>query len=90
MCGAQRSDRPVRALFRFEQLYSQMMQLIGNCPEEPYLVHSGYGFGNVLAQDGRITAALDWMDAWAGDRQPVCSAGLSGRENVRDVPDSRY
>jgi aminoglycoside phosphotransferase (APT) family kinase protein len=51
----------------FEHLYSQMMQLIGNCPEERYLVHGGYGFGNVLAQDGRITAILDWMDARYGD-----------------------
>jgi hygromycin-B 4-O-kinase len=41
--------------------------LIGNCPEERYRVHGGYGFGNVLAQDGRITVILDWMDARYGD-----------------------
>ena len=31
----------------------------GLCPEERYLVHGGYGFNNVLAQDGRITAVID-------------------------------
>jgi hygromycin-B 4-O-kinase len=51
----------------FERLYGHMMQLIEHCPEERYLVHGDYGYGNVLAQDGRITAVLDWMGARYGD-----------------------
>ena len=30
-------------------------------------MHGNYGFGNLLAQDGRITAVLDWMNARYGD-----------------------
>jgi hygromycin-B 4-O-kinase len=51
----------------FERLFGEMMQLISYCPEERSLVHGNYGFGNLLAQDGRITAVLDWMNARYGD-----------------------
>jgi hygromycin-B 4-O-kinase len=51
----------------FERLFSEMMQLISYCPEERFLVHGNYGFGNLLAQGGRITAVLDWMNARYGD-----------------------
>lgn len=51
----------------FDATYHRMMQLAGYAPDERSLVHGGYGFGNVLAQDGRITAVLDWMDARYGD-----------------------
>ena len=51
----------------FDRLFSEMMQLISYCPEERFLVHGNYGFGNLLAQDGRITAVLDWMNARYGD-----------------------
>jgi hygromycin-B 4-O-kinase len=51
----------------FERIYERMVQLSGYCPEDRCLVHGGYGFGNVLAEDGRITAVLDWMDARYGD-----------------------
>ena len=51
----------------FERLFDEMVQLISYCPEERYLVHGNYGFGNLLAQDGRITAVLDWMNAQYGD-----------------------
>jgi hygromycin-B 4-O-kinase len=51
----------------FERLFGEMVQLISYCPEERYLVHGNYGFGNILAQDGRITAVLDWMNARYGD-----------------------
>jgi hygromycin-B 4-O-kinase len=52
---------------RFDRIFNHMTQLLGYCPEERYLVHGDYGFGNVLAQDGRITAVLDWNGARYGD-----------------------
>lgn len=51
----------------FERVYKQMLRLLATCPEERYLVHGGYGYNNVLAQDGKVTAVLDWLDAMYGD-----------------------
>ncbi len=51
----------------WDAIYQRMMELLAVCPEERYLVHGNYGFGNVLAADARITAVLDWMDAKFGD-----------------------
>ncbi len=51
----------------FERLYGQMLQLAEHCPDERYLVHCVYGYANVLAEDGRITAVLDWISAAYGD-----------------------
>jgi hygromycin-B 4-O-kinase len=51
----------------FDRLYGRMQQLAEHCPEERYLVHGDYGYGNVLAQDGTVTAVLDWMSARYGD-----------------------
>jgi hygromycin-B 4-O-kinase len=51
----------------WEGLYARMAGLLERCPEDRYLVHGGYGFGNVLAADGRVTAVLDWLDAKYGD-----------------------
>ncbi len=51
----------------FDLLYERMTRLLDRCPEERYLVHGNYGFGNVLAKDGKITAVLDWLDAAYGD-----------------------
>jgi len=36
-------------------------------PEERFLVHGDYGFNNVLAEEGKITAVLDWANAQYGD-----------------------
>lgn len=44
----------------FDQLYTEMQYLFPYLPEERYLVHGDYGFNNVLAQDGEITAVIDW------------------------------
>jgi hygromycin-B 4-O-kinase len=44
-----------------------MAGLLDSCPEERWLVHGNYGFGNVLAREGRVTAVLDWIDAKYGD-----------------------
>lgn len=51
----------------FDAIYQKMMLQSQFCPEERYLVHGDYGFGNVLAQEGKITAVLDWMGARYGD-----------------------
>ncbi len=54
-----------RELFDF--IYNKMITLSQYCPEERYLVQGGYGFSKILAQDGKITAILAWMDAQYGD-----------------------
>ncbi|MBO0795458.1 MAG: aminoglycoside phosphotransferase family protein [Ktedonobacteraceae bacterium] len=51
----------------FERLYQQMLRLLDASPTERYLVHGDYSFHNMLAQDGKITAILDWIGAKYGD-----------------------
>src|SRR5690242_2337695 len=51
----------------FDDLYARMLGLLDACPEERWLVHGNYGFGNVLARAGRVAAVLDWIDAKYGD-----------------------
>ena len=50
----------------FDHVYEQMRSLLEYCPEERFLVHADYAFGNVLAEDGNITAVLDWANALYG------------------------
>ena len=52
---------------RFFALYDEMIAMLRFCPEQRCLVHGDYGFGNILAEDGRITAVLDWANALFGD-----------------------
>ncbi|MCH8062075.1 MAG: phosphotransferase [Chloroflexi bacterium] len=51
----------------FDRIYEQMRSLLKYCPEERFLVHADYAFGNVLAEDGKITAVLDWANSVYGD-----------------------
>lgn len=51
----------------FEQVYQRMLTLLDACPEERYLVQGSMSFNNLLAQNGKITAMLDWIDARYGD-----------------------
>ena len=51
----------------FDHVYDQMNARLQYCPSERYLVHADYGWGNVLAEDGKITAVLDWANALFGD-----------------------
>ncbi len=51
----------------FEQLYTEMQRLFVFLPEERYLVHGDYGWNNVLAEAGKVTAVLDWANALYGD-----------------------
>jgi hygromycin-B 4-O-kinase len=51
----------------FEDIYQHMQCLLDYCPTERYLVYGSASLSNVLAQDGKITAVLDWVDARYGD-----------------------
>ncbi len=51
----------------FDRVYAALECRLGFCPTERWLIHGDYGYGNVLAQDGRITAVLDWLAAKYGD-----------------------
>jgi hygromycin-B 4-O-kinase len=51
----------------FDRAFAAMERLLPSCPEERSLIHGNYGFGNVLAADGQITAVLDWQEAGYGD-----------------------
>ena len=51
----------------WDTVYTRMIALLDFCPEDRYLVHGDYGFDNVLAANGRITAVLDWPNAQYGD-----------------------
>ena len=50
-----------------DKLFSVVERLAPNCPEEPYLAHGDFGFDNVLINDGRVSAVLDWSGARYGD-----------------------
>ena len=51
----------------YNDLYQHMCELLPYCPDERYLIYGGLSLRNVLAQDGKITALLDWLDASYGD-----------------------
>lgn len=51
----------------WDTISARMVTLLDFCPEDRSLVHGDYGFDNVLAADGRITAVLDWPNAQYGD-----------------------
>jgi len=49
------------------RILDRLAALAGRCPEERRLVHGDFGSNNVLAEDGRITAVIDWSEALFGD-----------------------
>ena len=51
----------------FDRVFEEMKSLLVYVPEERFLVHGDYGFNNVLAEEGKITAVLDWANAQYGD-----------------------
>jgi len=53
-----------RALF--EELYQRMRELLVYCPEERTLLLGAFTTRNLLAQNGKITAVLDLLDASYG------------------------
>ncbi len=51
----------------YDKLWNQFRSLIEFCPEDKRLVHSDTVNRNVLVNDGKITAVLDWGSAFLGD-----------------------
>lgn len=55
-------ERPV-----VDRLFARLTDLVGFCPEQRWLVHGDYGFDNILVENGRVTAVIDWLGARFGD-----------------------
>ena len=51
----------------FETVYQHMVSLIPFCSADRYLIHRDYEYNNVLAENGKVTAVLDWEQASYGD-----------------------
>jgi hygromycin-B 4-O-kinase len=51
----------------FDHYHTKMMELVDLTPSRRELVHGGFGWGNMLVNDGRIVCVLDWQDARYGD-----------------------
>lgn len=51
----------------FDSVFQRMTELAADCPEERWLVHGDFGFGNLLVGEGRVTAVIDWLEAKFGD-----------------------
>lgn len=51
----------------FDKAFAQLERLVDTCPEDRHLVHSDMLNFNVLVQQQRITALLDWGSALYGD-----------------------
>jgi hygromycin-B 4-O-kinase len=60
-------DEPLLERNLFEDLYQRMKELLVYCPEERTLLLGGFTTRNLLAQNGKITAVLDLIDASYGD-----------------------
>lgn len=50
-----------------DTVYKFMIDLLPACPEERFFVHGDFGYNNILAYQGKITAVLDWLNAMYGD-----------------------
>nr|AJW72787.1 HygEGFP [Cloning vector pSLS51] len=51
------------------QALDELMLWAEDCPEVRHLVHADFGSNNVLTDNGRITAVIDWSEAMFGDSQ---------------------
>ena len=51
----------------YENLHQRMTTLLAHCPENRNLIFGGMSLRNLLAQEGKITAVLDLLDASYGD-----------------------
>lgn len=51
----------------FDRVYAEMDSLLIFAPTERFLVHADFGSDNALAENGKITAVLDWANAVYGD-----------------------
>jgi len=51
----------------FDKYLGKLERLLPKLPDGRYLVHGGFGYGNVLIHDHSVSAVLDWQDARYGD-----------------------
>jgi hygromycin-B 4-O-kinase len=51
----------------FEEGFARIQELVDLCPEDRHLVHEDLMNFNVLVEDGRISAMLDWGSSIYGD-----------------------
>lgn len=51
----------------WDKIYGYIVNLLPFCPEERYLIHGDYGFGNILSDGNKITAVIDWEASMYGD-----------------------
>ncbi len=51
----------------FEEGYARLLELVGHCPEDRYVIHDDLINRNVLVAGDRITAVLDWGSSMYGD-----------------------
>lgn len=51
----------------FDSLYNKLVELVHCCPDERVLLHSDFGFSNVISNGERITGIVDWSLMKYGD-----------------------
>lgn len=51
----------------FNKAFDVLKSLVDKCPKERYLLHTDLLHYNVLVQDGKINAVIDWGNAMYGD-----------------------
>ncbi len=51
----------------FDEVLERMRSLLPFCPHKLSLIHGNFAYRNVLIEEDKVTAVLDWMDARAGD-----------------------
>jgi len=52
----------------FDRGVDRLRELVGDLPQERHIIHSDLLYHNVLVEDGRITAVLDWGNSLYGDQ----------------------
>lgn len=51
----------------WDKIYKRFTELISFCPEEKYLVHGDYNFGNLFSKNEKIAGVIDWESSTYGD-----------------------
>lgn len=49
------------------RLFSQIRELAHFIPQENYLIHSDFGFGNIMLSNNIVTGVIDWNEFGYGD-----------------------
>ena len=59
---------------KYDRFYNQLVKLVSFCPEQKHPIHSDLLYQNLLVDNHRISAVLDWGCAMIGD--PVYDIGI--------------